>query len=134
MVFLIEFVNLVNICANTTIINIVMNYVALAVVAEFDDYIYSAIKRGDKMATLMEKDLLQIEVTTTSQLIIEEKCLSPFSKRTIGNKIARCIYLIWRLLYVMIYFYFFEFITLVLISIFPIIYRDVGKTAYEANP
>lgn len=33
-----------------------MNYVALAVVAEFDDYIFEAIKRGDKMAKLYEVD------------------------------------------------------------------------------
>jgi len=54
MVGLIELVNLVYICANRSIMNIVMNYVALAVVADFDDYIFEAIKRGNKIVSLFE--------------------------------------------------------------------------------
>ena len=37
MIVLIEVVNLVNICAQIEVMDIVMNYVALAVVADFDD-------------------------------------------------------------------------------------------------
>jgi len=47
MVTIIELVNLINICANNNIMDIVMNYVALAVVADFDDYIFEAVSRGD---------------------------------------------------------------------------------------
>lgn len=40
MVALIELVNLINICAQNNIMDVVMNYVALAVVADFDDFIF----------------------------------------------------------------------------------------------
>ena len=58
MVTIIELVNLINICAQNNIMDIVMNYVALAVVAEFDDYIFEALKRGDNMPGLLEEDML----------------------------------------------------------------------------
>lgn len=53
MVALIELVNLINICAQNNIMDVVMNYVALAVVADFDDFIFQAVKRGDKMPGLI---------------------------------------------------------------------------------
>ena len=40
MVFIIELVNLVNISAQVEIMDTIMNYVALAVVAEFDDVFF----------------------------------------------------------------------------------------------
>ena len=49
MVFIIELVNLVNISAQVEIMDTIMNYVALAVVAEFDDVFFTALSRGDKM-------------------------------------------------------------------------------------
>mmetsp|Transcript_31940 Transcript_31940/g.43214 ORF Transcript_31940/g.43214 Transcript_31940/m.43214 type:complete len:151 (+) Transcript_31940:1367-1819(+) len=67
MVTIIEVVNLINICANNNIMDIVMNYVALAVVADFDDYIFEAVSRGDKYPELLEnEECLKIEHTTSS--------------------------------------------------------------------
>lgn len=108
-----------------------MNYVALAVVAEFDDYIFEAVKRGDNMPQLLEKDMLEISVTTSSAVNHEEDDIirCDFEKRSIGNKFARVLYRICRLLYIMVYFYFFEFVTLALIFIYPVIYHDV----YDSN-
>lgn len=127
MVTIIELVNLINICAQNNIMDIVMNYVALAVVAEFDDYIFEAVKRGDKMPELLEKDMLEIEVTTSSTVRHEEDVMirCDFKKRSTGNKIARLIYKFCRLLYITVYFYFFEFVTLALILVYPIIYHDM---------
>jgi len=50
MVLAIETVNLINICAYQQVIDIVGGYVALAVVADFDDFVCSAIARNDKIA------------------------------------------------------------------------------------
>lgn len=67
MVTIIELVNLINICANNNIMDIVMNYVALAVVADFDDYIFEAVSRGDNYSNLLEEEeMLEIEVTTSN--------------------------------------------------------------------
>lgn len=126
MVTIIELVNLINICAQNNIMDIVMNYVALAVVAEFDDYIFEAVKRGDKMPELLEKDMLEIEVTTSSSVRHEEDVMirCDFKNRSIGSKIARVLYRFCRLLYITVYFYFFEFVTLGLIFVYPVIYHD----------
>lgn len=42
MIVLIEVVNLINICAQIAVMDIVMNYVALAVIADFDDFFVMA--------------------------------------------------------------------------------------------
>lgn len=126
MVTIIELVNLINICANNNIMDIVMNYVALAVVADFDDYIFEAVKRGDNYPELLEYKGLQWDVTTSSQCTHEEdyeKRLT-FNERKLGNKIARIVYCICRLIYISVYFYFFEFLTLILIFTFPITYAS----------
>jgi len=59
MVFAIETVNLINICAQVTIIEIVSNYVVFAVVADFDDLICNAITRNDKISKLFDENILK---------------------------------------------------------------------------
>jgi len=49
MIIFIELVNLINICAQLQVIDIVMNYVALAVVASFDDFFYAATMRSSEL-------------------------------------------------------------------------------------
>lgn len=49
MIGLLEVVNLINICAQTDVMDIVMNYVAMAVVADFDDLFYEATKRSGEL-------------------------------------------------------------------------------------
>jgi len=63
-----------------------------------------------------------VELTTSSQCTHEEdfEKVIHFDKRTFGNKVARIVYKVFRVFYIMIYFYFFEFITIALIFIFPV--------------
>jgi len=68
MVVAIETVNLVNICAQTDIIEVVMNFVALAIVADFDDFVCKAITRNDKIGDLFGKNLLMFKVTTSTRI------------------------------------------------------------------
>jgi len=55
MVVSIETVNLINICAQVSITDIVSNYVALAIVADFDDFVCKAITRNDPIKELFGK-------------------------------------------------------------------------------
>ena len=43
-VFIVEFVNFAALLTNFTIIDIIMNFLALVVIAEFDEYFFSAVK------------------------------------------------------------------------------------------
>jgi len=126
MVALIELVNLINICAQSNIMDVVMNYVALAVIADFDDFIFQAVKRGDKVPSLISDEILQTLHTTSSRCVHEEdtdlQC--KFKDRSLLNAIGRIHYKICRLCYVSLYFYFYEFIVLYLILIYPIKYAD----------
>lgn len=70
MILLIELVNLINICAQENIMDAVMNYVALAVIADFDDIFVMATQRNGVIMSLLENsDLLIIERTTSSQCL-----------------------------------------------------------------
>jgi hypothetical protein len=114
--------------------DIVMNYVALAVVADFDDYIYEAVSRGDNYPELLEnEEVLKIEHTSSSQCRHEEDIdkMCRFKDRTIGGKVARLVYLVCRLIYITVYFYFFEFLTLVLIFTFPITFASLRQESEE---
>ena len=43
MVLMVESVNYIALMTNTTHLNIVMNFLALAVIADFDDFFYGAL-------------------------------------------------------------------------------------------
>ena len=48
----IEIVNMVVLLSNTTVMDTVMNFLALVIISEFDDYFFATI-RGDPIATLV---------------------------------------------------------------------------------
>jgi len=52
MVVTIEIINLFNICTLATTTEIVCNYVALAIVADFDDFVFKAITSNDAISKL----------------------------------------------------------------------------------
>jgi len=53
MIVFLEFVNLLNICAQVDDVEIVMNFIALTVIAEFDNFIYKAASRHNRFASLL---------------------------------------------------------------------------------
>jgi len=68
MIVFLEFVNLMNICAQVENVEIVMNFIALTVIAEFDNFIYTAAARNNKLARLLKEknnEILIFEKTTS---------------------------------------------------------------------
>lgn len=80
LVMLIETVNIAVLATNFTILDIIMNFLALVVLSEFDNFFFAtvasttvfgkALKDGDEITLpedrkLMLADLLKIEVTTS---------------------------------------------------------------------
>ena len=69
--FIVEFVNFTALLTNFTIIDIIMNFLALVVIAEFDEYFFAAVK-NDELADIITgegayENFLIIQRTTSSQ-------------------------------------------------------------------
>ena len=69
-VFVVEFVNFADLLTNFTIIDIIMNFLALVVIAEFDEYFFSALK-NDPLLDIVTGEgfyehFLIIQCTTSS--------------------------------------------------------------------
>ena len=69
-VFIVEFVNFAALLTNFTIIDIIMNFLALVVIAEFDEYFFAAVK-NDSLANIVTgegsyENFLIIQRTTSS--------------------------------------------------------------------
>ena len=70
-VFIVEFVNFAALLTNFTIIEIIMNFLALVVIAEFDEYFFAAVK-SDPLADIVTgegayENFLIIQRTTSTQ-------------------------------------------------------------------
>ena len=52
-VIIVESVNFAALLTNTTIIDIIMNFLALVVIAEFDEYFFSAVK-ADELVNILK--------------------------------------------------------------------------------
>lgn len=139
MIFVVETVNFICIISSMDILSVVMNFMALAVISEFDDAFYAALGEDDPMKELLSAPenfapLFRITKTTSSnaaemqgnirtddstQLTKDGKlaannCIAlKWADRSIENKALRCIYQIYRSIYVSIWFYFLPFIALV---------------------
>jgi hypothetical protein len=122
-------------------INCTLNFISLAIIAEFDNYVYEAL-RNESM-----KKLLEAEVTEKVLVIMRtssKKCKeNEFSKvkdedgeylplkipflgggengRTCGNKCLYVLYKIMRAFFVSVYFYFLPFMTILLTVLIPLL-------------
>lgn len=129
--------NIEIILTSLTPTDIVYNFIALAVIAEFDDFVYESL-RSESMKKLVEADVtervLVVKHTTSKKCKEWEKstvwdednqCFRPlkvsWSDRTCGNKCWYCVYKVQRMFYVSLYFYFIPFSTIILTCIIPII-------------
>ena len=71
-IILVEFVNLLLILCNDSIVEIVLNFVALTIIAEFDDYYFSSLREDEYKAMLLAhnyKCLLKIRFTTSQRTL-----------------------------------------------------------------
>lgn len=134
---LIEVSNLlVLLCTNDTI-DLISNFVAIVIVAEFDSYVYASMK-DEPFKKLIEEEftseVLKICHTTSKKCKDDVvSCVNDpngsvrplkinWSDRVFENKFQRFIYCLIRWFYVSIYFYFFPFIGVITSIFIPIYY------------
>ena len=69
MIYVVEIVNFFAILTATSILDVVMNFMALAIIAEFDDFFYAALGEDDAKKMLYDAEefepLLRISRTTS---------------------------------------------------------------------
>ena len=68
VVVAVELVNFVALITNTTVLDIVMNFLALVVIADFDDFFFSAVKDSELLDVITEDSYANFLIyqTTTS--------------------------------------------------------------------
>ena len=128
----VEFCNIAIILTSLSPIGTVFNFIALAIIADFDNFVYESL-RNEKMKKLLYEDvkerILIINHTTSkrctskelSNVLDENGDRRPlkilFKDRTCGNKCLYMFYKVMRCWYVSYYFYFQPF-AVVFLSIF----------------
>ena len=138
MTLSVEIVNIALICTGVDAINIVLNFIALAIIAEFDNFIFNSLRSEFiKKFTDSEvsKKILRIRHTTSTSCGVEEltdikdennnfrPLRIQFSSRTCLNKFLYVYYKMLRCLYVSLYFYFMPFLVIFASIIIPLVYR-----------
>ena len=131
----VEISNIGVICTSIDPTELVFNFIALAIVAEFDNFIFESLK-GETMKELVEKKfykrLLVINHTTSPKRKDEELSTEKdengdfrplklrFDARKPVNKLLFCIYKLVRAFYVSMFYYFLPFSAVILSTLLPI--------------
>lgn len=116
--------------------DIVYNFIALAVIAEFDDFVFQSL-RSESMKKLIEPEVTEkvLVVRHTTSKKCKDHELSTvedengefrplrvrFGSRMCGNKCCYIVYKVQRMFYTSLYFYFIPFTTIILTCIIPIL-------------
>ncbi len=132
---MVEVVNIEIILTSLNPVDIVYNFIALAIIAEFDDFVYSSL-RSESMKKLIEREvtekILIVQHTSSkkckagekSKILDEDGNYRPlkmtFRERDRCNKCLWVQYKCMRTFYVSVYFYFMPFATIVLTCLIPI--------------
>lgn len=98
-----ETINILSICSLENTKEVIMNFIALGVIAEIDNYYLSALPPSELIKRLEEP----FEIKILSSEI-------KFWDRDLKTKIVRCIYKFFRVFEVSFYYYFTPFIVLIL--------------------
>lgn len=134
----VEVVNLIVLCAVNDAVNIIFNFTAIAIVAEFDNFVFDSMK-NESFKELLEEEftekVLIINHTTSKKCKADELStvknedgeLRPlkvvFKDREPLNKIYFVVYKVIKAFYVSVYFYFMPFTVILISAIVPILYR-----------
>ena len=140
IVFSVEFVNIIIILTSFKPTNIVFNFIALAIIAEFDNFVYESL-RNESMKKLLDNTvndkILVIAHTTSKRCRDDELSTIPdengdlrplkvtYKSRRCCNKFAYCLYKVYRILYVSLYFYFFPFSVIILSQLLPLLLTPI---------
>lgn len=125
-------------CANDTI-DIVFNFIALAIIADFDNYVFQSMKGEGLRELIVErftKKVLRVEHTTSKKCRVEErtgiwneekqefrKLKIQFSERPIVNKLFFSLYKVLKTFYISVFFYYMPFLSIILSSLLPLLMR-----------
>ena len=134
-----ELANIGVICGANDTISIVFNFIALAIIAEFDNYVFGSMK-NESFKELTEKDftskVLFIHHTTSKKCPVDE--LSQIkdedgnfrllrikiSDRTLSNAFCFFVYKFLRTFYVSVFYYFMPFSAILMSTITPLYFRS----------
>jgi len=136
-----EFCNIVIIVAATDPINIVLNFIAIAIIAEFDNFVYNSM-RNEYFKKLIEhsfaEKVLVVHHTTSKRCSVNDlsdvkddngdyrKLKISFTDRSCLSKFKFVIYKTCRLFFVTTYFYFLPFFVVILSVMIPTLYQDTN--------
>lgn len=130
--------NLIVLCACNDAVNIIFNFTAIAIVAEFDNFVFESLKNESFKELLDEKFTEKVLIIkhTTSKKCGQDELSSEkdeydefrplrvnFKDRDLMNKIYFVVYKILKGFYVSFYFYFIPFTVILVSAIVPIKYR-----------
>ena len=133
-----EVANLIVLCACNDAVNIIFNFTAIAIVAEFDNFVFESLKNESFKELLDEKFTEKVLIIrhTTSKKCGQDELSSEkdeydefrplrvnFKDRDLTNKIYFVVYKILKGFYVSFYFYFIPFTVILVSAIVPIKYR-----------
>lgn len=134
----VELANIGVICGAPDTISIVFNFIALAIIAEFDNFVFGSLK-NESFKELTERKFtaktLIIHHTTSkkcaetdlSEEIDKEGNPRPlriiFASRTTLNKCLYVIYKFLRTFYVSVFFYFLPFTSIIISTLVPLYWR-----------
>jgi hypothetical protein len=93
VVLLVESANIIVILAAPDVIEVVLNFIAIAVIADFDDFVFSVIKNDNDRKNLLENDevgdyMLEIYHTTSRNALQanNEKLEVPYINNRVPHK------------------------------------------------
>jgi hypothetical protein len=135
----VELANIGVICGANDTIDIVFNFIALAIIAEFDNYVYGSMK-NESFKALTDKEfckqVLVISHTTSKKCRPDElskvydeqlgefrPLKIQFADRRTGNKWMYVTYKVFRTFYISVFFYFLPFSVVVLSTLIPLLAR-----------
>ena len=136
---IVEIGNLAIILTSIYPVAIVLNFISVAIVAEFDSYVFNSM-RNEASKTLLEEKVnehvFKIRHTTSKRCEKDEKStikdelgqIRPlkvtFSSRSCCNKFWYIVYKICRCWFVSVYFYFLPFFVVILSILLPVSFRE----------
>jgi hypothetical protein len=136
MVISVEMSNLVIICVAFYPIEIIFNFISIAIISEFDNLVYSSMRNESMRKLIEDREILEkifIKHHTTSSKcglnelsdqVDEKGNFRPlrvmFNSRTCFNKFLFCVYKGYRAFFVSVYFYFFPFIAVIISILIPL--------------
>ncbi len=134
----VELANIGVICGANDTISIVFNFIALAIIAEFDNYVFGSMK-NESFKALCEKKFCEkafVICHTTSKKCADTELSDQkddngdfrplkvtLASRSLPNKILYCVYKLLRTFYVSVFYYFLPFSSFIMSTLIPFYYR-----------